>query len=141
MLICMPTYLFSHLHSFLPTCRLCLGLFAFLSIVSAKISAYLPTYSATYNVLHAFLTCDLSTLTCLPISTRHGLNRCFALDFSLEYSALPLADPELQNRGGQILAEIFERFFWRSRKNFCISQKIFIYLPKFLMTFFSHRLF
>ena len=41
---------------------------------------------------------------------------------------------------GQIFAEIFERpFLGVSRKNFSISPKNVVYLPKFLMTFFSHR--
>ena len=48
-----------------------------------------------------------------------------------------LADPELQKRGGQFFAEIFERrFLGISRKNFSISRKNFTYLPKFLITFF-----
>jgi len=39
--------------------------------------------------------------------------------------------------GGQILSEIFEQpFLGVSRKNFCISPKNVIYLPKFLMIFF-----
>ena len=53
------------------------------------------------------------------------------------FSLCSLADPELQRRGGHIFAEIFERtFLGVSRKNFSVSQKSFIYLPKFLMTFF-----
>jgi len=43
----------------------------------------------------------------------------------------PLADPELQKRGGQICAEIFERpFLGVSRKNVCISPKKFHLSPK-----------
>src|SRR6218665_3177690 len=39
--------------------------------------------------------------------------------------------------GGQIFAELFSRpFLGVSRKNLCISPKNFIYLPKFLTTFF-----
>ena len=55
--------------------------------------------------------------------------------------ALPLyhrADPELQRRGGQICAEIFQRPFFRRaflKKFLHFPQKMFIYLPKFLMTF------
>src|SRR6218665_49025 len=53
-----------------------------------------------------------------------------------------LADPELQKRGAKFFSNIFERpFFRRFPKNFSISPKNFIYLPKFLMTFFSRRSF
>src|SRR6218665_2901846 len=42
--------------------------------------------------------------------------------------------------GGQMFDEIFERpFLGISRKNFCIPQKFHIYLPNFLLPFFSHR--
>jgi len=48
-----------------------------------------------------------------------------------------LADPELQNRGEQILAEIFERpFLGVPDQISAFPPKNFIYLPKFLMTFF-----
>ena len=49
----------------------------------------------------------------------------------------PLAEPELQKRGGQILARIFERpFLGVPEKITAFPPKIVIYLPKFLMTFF-----
>ena len=50
-----------------------------------------------------------------------------------------LADPELQKRGAKFLPKIFfttDLFLGISRKNFCISPNNFIYLPKFLTTFF-----
>ena len=48
-----------------------------------------------------------------------------------------LADPELQNRGEQILAEIFERpFLGVPDQISAFPPKNFIYLPKFLMTYF-----
>ena len=61
--------------------------------------------------------------------------------FNTIHSFRTLADPELHKWWGQIFSEIFERpFLGVIRKNFCISPKNVIYLPKFLMTFFpSHR--
>src|SRR6218665_3686002 len=45
-----------------------------------------------------------------------------------------LADPELQKRGGQIFAEIFERpFLGVFRKKSAFPTKIVIYLQKFVM--------
>src|SRR6218665_678756 len=64
---------------------------------------------------------------CLKVSLRIGLYTVRpSLMTNLKYINndifKALADPELPNRGGgQILAEIFERpFFRRSEKNFCI---------------------
>ena len=55
----------------------------------------------------------------------------------VKLSVEALADPELQKRGSQILSEIFnDSFLGVCRKKFSISAKNFIYLPKFLTTFF-----
>src|SRR6218665_570416 len=67
----------------------------------------------------------LSTLTVCEHSTHTTTTT--KIDQTLKsYRGTPLAEPERQNRGGQILAEIFQRpFFRRSRKNVCIFPKNF----------------
>src|SRR6218665_1432579 len=66
---------------------------------------------------------------------------CIIHTYACMYACVQtLADPELQKRGAKFLPKFLTTFFRRFSKNFCISPKNLIYLPKFLMmTFFSHR--
>src|SRR6218665_133854 len=109
----------------------------------------LPLIRISYESLFSFLLISLisdSLLCCLlelsmflsspevhnPFGPKSKRQRCLSL---------PLAEPELQKRVGQICAEIFERrFFRRFPTQFLhFPSKIPSISQNFLMTFFSHR--